>query len=79
MLNLLIIVLMSIACIVLIGIIVALGLYLRGIDSIAFPGLGLIVGTGLILFALLVLETCAVFSAAYLMRYVSFERLLSWL
>jgi hypothetical protein len=59
---------------VLIVLIGALGLWMRGVDSIAFPGLGIIVGTKLLLVALAVAEFSLVFIAAYLVRFLPFVR-----
>ena len=60
--------------IVLIGI---LGLWMRGIGSIAFPGLGVIVGTKLLLIALAAAELSLVFVAAYLVRFLPLVRALT--
>ena len=79
MLNLALIVLTLIACALLAAIILTLGLWMRGIDVIAFPGLGLLVATPLVAMALLIIEAIVVALAAYLIRYVPLENLLSWM
>lgn len=74
MLNLLLILLILIAIAVLIAIIGVLGLWMRGADSIAFPGLGIIVATPLLLILLSIVELMLVVLAAYLVRYVPIVR-----
>lgn len=59
---------------VLIALIGVLGLWMKGIDSIAFPGLGILVGTKLFLIALAAAECSLVFLAAYLVRFLPFVR-----
>lgn len=68
MINLILGVLIVLAVIILLAIIGLLGLWLRGVDSIAFPGLGLIVATGLILILLIIAEIIVVTLAAFLVR-----------
>jgi hypothetical protein len=60
--------LILLAVILLVAIISLLGLWLKGIGSIAFPGLGLIVATWLILVLLIVIEVAVVIFAALLVR-----------
>jgi hypothetical protein len=78
-LNLALIFLTLLASVLLAALILTLGLWMRGIDSIAFPGLGLIVATPLIALALLITEAMVVALAAYLIRYVPLETLFSWI
>ena len=59
---------------VLIALIGALGLWMKNIDSIAFPGLGVIVGTKVFVIALSVAEFSLVIIAAYLVRFLPFVR-----
>lgn len=60
--------LILLAVILLVAIISLLGLWLKGIGSIAFPGLGLIVATWLILALLIAIEVAVVIFAALLVR-----------
>ena len=62
---------------VLIALIGILGLWMKGIGSIAFPGLGVIVGTKLFLIALTIAELSLVFVAAYLVRFLPLVRALT--
>ena len=79
MLNLALIFLTLLASVLLAALILTLGLWMRGIDSIAFPGLGLLVATPLIALALLIVEAMVVALTAYLIRYVPLETLFSWI
>jgi hypothetical protein len=74
MLKLALVVSTLLAILVLVALIGALGLWMKGIDSIAFPGLGVIVGTKLFLIVLSLAEVCLVFAAAYLVRFIPFVR-----
>lgn len=56
--------------------IIVLGVWMKGSSSLAFPGLGLIVATPLVLILLLVAEIVMVLSAAYLVRVIPIARLL---
>ncbi|HEY6188232.1 MAG TPA: hypothetical protein VIW80_11160 [Pyrinomonadaceae bacterium] len=60
--------LILLAVILLVAIISLLGLWLKGVGSIAFPGLGLIVATWLMLALLIVIEVAVVIFAALLVR-----------
>ncbi|HWT00298.1 MAG TPA: hypothetical protein VN256_08630 [Pyrinomonadaceae bacterium] len=62
---------------VLIALIGILGLWMKGVGSIAFPGLGVIVGTKLLLIALAAAEFSLVFVAAYLVRFLPLVRALT--
>ena len=53
-----------------------LGVWMKGADSLAFPGLGLLVSTPLILVALLVSEIVMVLLAAYFVRYIPIMQLM---
>ena len=59
---------------VLIALIGVLGLCMKGVGSIAFPGLGVLVGTKFFLIALAVIEVALVFLAAYLVRFLPLVR-----
>ncbi len=72
---LLLILSMLAALLILVLFILVLGLWMKGVSSVALPGLGLIVATPLILL-LLFLETVFVILAAYLVRLIPFARLL---
>ncbi len=63
-----------IAIILLIMLIVVLGLWMKGVSSLAFPGLGLLVSTPLIFVLLLIAEIVLVLLAAYLVRYIPILR-----
>ncbi|MBA3242074.1 MAG: hypothetical protein H0T60_12675 [Acidobacteria bacterium] len=73
---LLLILSMLAALLILVLFILVLGLWMKGVSSVALPGLGLIVATPLILLLLLFLETVFVILAAYLVRLIPFARLL---
>ncbi len=65
-----------ISIIILVLFIFLLGVWMKGSSSLAFPGLGLIVATPLVLILLLVAETMMVLIAAYLVRLIPIVRLL---
>ena len=65
-----------IAIVILIIFIGVLGAWMKGADSLAFPGLGLLIATPLILVALLVSEIVMVLLAAYLVRYIPIMQLM---
>jgi len=65
-----------ISIIILVLFIFLLGVWMKGSSSLAFPGLGLIVATPLVLILLLVAETIMVLIAAYLVRLIPIVRLL---
>jgi hypothetical protein len=60
---------MIIAAIVLIAIVGVAALWLRGDTSVVFPGLGIVVSSGLVLAFLIVIEALIVMLAAYLARH----------
>jgi hypothetical protein len=74
MLNLALAVSTLLAIVVLVLLIGALGLWMKDIGSIAFPGLGIIVGTQLFLIVLSIAEASLVLIAAYLVRFLPFVR-----
>jgi hypothetical protein len=74
MLNLALAISALLALLVLIALIAVLGLWMKGIGSIALPGLGIIVGTQLLLILLFVAEVSLVLVAAYLVRFLPFVR-----
>ncbi len=76
MYYLLLILSVILAILILIAFIVLLGVWMKGASSLAFPGLGLLVGTPLILVSLLVSEILMVLVAAYLVRYIPIMQLL---
>ena len=65
-----------ISIVILILFIILLGVWMKGSSSLAFPGLGLIVATPIVLILLLVVEIIIVFIAAYLVRLIPIGRLL---
>jgi hypothetical protein len=65
-----------VAAAILIPLIVALGFWLKGADSIVLPGLGVIIATPLLVAALVVAELGAVLGAAYCVRYLPAARTL---
>ena len=70
MLNLMLAVLVASDIFILVVIIGVLGLWMKGADSVAFPGLGLIVATPLFLALLISAEVALVMCSAYLVRYI---------
>ena len=68
MLKLMLGLLIVLAVMLLLAIIGVLGLWLKGVGSIAFPGLGLIIATRLILAFLVMIEIVVVTLAAFLLR-----------
>jgi hypothetical protein len=74
MLNLALAVSTLLAIVVLVLLIGALGLWMKGSGSIAFPGLGITVGTQLFLILLSIAEVSLVLIAAYLVRFLPFVR-----
>jgi hypothetical protein len=62
------------AIIVLVALIGVLGLWMKGVGSVAFPGLGLLVGTQVFLILLTLAEISLVLIAAYLVRFLPFVR-----
>lgn len=72
MLNAAIVVLMMFACVLLIAVIIALGLSLRGGMSVILPGLGLVVAMPVLFVVLLTADVFIVLLAAYLVKTVSF-------
>ena len=72
----LLVLLYLLAAALLIPLIGALGFWLKGADSIALPGLGVIIATPLVVAALAVAEIGAIFCAAYCVRYLSAVRML---
>jgi hypothetical protein len=65
-----------VSIIILIVFIILLGTWMKGSSSLAFPGLGLIVATPLVLILLLVAEIVMVLIAAYLVKLIPIARLL---
>jgi hypothetical protein len=74
MLKLALIVVTLLAIIVLVALIGVLGLWMKDVDVIAFPGLGLLVATKLFLIVLTIAEISLVLIAAYLVRFIPFVR-----
>jgi hypothetical protein len=75
MLNLALVMLFTASAAVLVPIIYFLGLWLKGATTLAFPALGLILPTPLIVISLIVMEVALVMLAAYLVRYIPTARL----
>ncbi len=65
-----------VALFILVLFIFVLGLWMKGVSSMALPGLGLIVSVPLILMLLLFLETAFVLLAAYFVRLIPLARLI---
>jgi len=68
--QLLLVILYLIAAAILIPLIWVLGFWLKGADSIALPGLGIIIATPLLVTSLVLAEFGAIFCAAYCVRYL---------
>ena len=68
--QVLLVILYLIAAGILVPLIWVLGFWLKGVDSIALPGLGLIIATPLLVTVLVIAEFGAVFCAAYCVRYL---------
>ena len=73
--SLLLVLLILIAAAILVALIGVLGFWMKGVDVILLPGLGLIIATPLILALLVTLEIGVVVLAAYLVRYTPIVRL----
>ena len=65
-----------VSILILILFIIFLGVWMKGSSNLAFPGLGLIVATPLVLILLLVVEIVMVLISAYLVRLIPIARLL---
>ncbi len=65
-----------IAVIILIIFIGVLGAWMKGASSLAFPGLGLLVATPLILLSLFIVETFMILVAAYFVRFIPIMQLM---
>ncbi len=76
MYYLLLILSLMIAVLTLIVFIGVLGIWMKGADSLAFPGLGLVVATPVVLVLLLVFESLMVLLAAYLVRFIPMMQLM---
>jgi hypothetical protein len=70
MVNLMLAVLALADIFTLLVIVGVLGLWMKGADSLVFPGLGLIVATPLLLALLITAEVALVVCSAYLVRYI---------
>jgi hypothetical protein len=66
----LLVILYLLAAAILVPLILVLGFWLKGANSIALPGLGIIIATPLLLTLLVIAELGAIFSAAYCVRYL---------
>jgi hypothetical protein len=69
-------ILVIISIIVLILFIILLGVWMKGVSTLALPGLGIIISTLLVLITLLVAEILIVLIAAYVVRLIPIGRLL---
>lgn len=76
MAKVLLVILYLIAAAILVPLIWTLGGWLKGADSIALPGLGLIIATRLLVAVLVIAEFGAIFCAAYCVRYLPTMRML---
>ncbi len=65
----LLIILYLIAAAILVPLIWVLGFWLKGADSIALPGIGIIIATPLLVTVLVMAEFGAIFCAAYCVRF----------
>lgn len=65
-----------ICIVILILFIIFLGSWMKGVNTLALPGLGIIIATPLFLMLLLVAEIVMVLIAAYLVRLIPIARLL---
>jgi hypothetical protein len=65
-----------VAAAILVPLIGTLGFWLKGADSIALPGLGIIIATPLLVTVLVMAEFGAIFCAAYCVRYLPVARML---
>jgi hypothetical protein len=72
----LLVILYLVAAAILIPLIGALGFWLKGADTIALPGLGLLIATPLLVAVLAAAEAGAIFCAAYCVRYLPAARVL---
>ena len=72
----LLVLLYLLAAALLLPLIGALGFWLKGADSIALPGLGVIIATPLLVVVLAAAEVGVVFCAAYCVRYLPAARML---
>jgi len=66
----LLVILYLVAAAILVPLIWVLGFWLKGADSIALPGLGIIIATPLPVTALVIADFGAIFCAAYCVRYL---------
>ena len=66
----LLVLLYLIAAAMLVPLIWVLGVWLKGADSIALPGLGIIIATPLLVMVLVIAEFGTIFCAAYCVRYL---------
>lgn len=66
----------TIAVVILIIFIGVLGAWMKGASSLAFPGLGLLVATPLILLSLFIVETFMILVAAYFVRFIPIMQLM---
>lgn len=74
--QVILVILYLLAAAILIPLILALGFWLKGADSIVLPGLGVIIATPLLVATLAAAEVGAVICAAYCVRYLSAARML---
>jgi hypothetical protein len=68
--NLALVILFMVSAAALVPIIYFLGLWLKGATTLAFPALGLILPTPLIVISLILTEVALIMLAAYLERYI---------
>ena len=68
MANFLLAVLIILAIAILVALIAILGFWMKGATVIVLPGLGVLIGTPLILTVLIIIEIAVILAAAYLVR-----------
>jgi len=66
--NFLLAVLIILAIAILVALIAILGFWMKGATVIVLPGLGVLIGTPLILTVLIIIEIAVILAAAYLVR-----------
>ncbi len=74
--NLVLVVLFLVAAALLVPLIYILGFWLKGANTLAFPGLGLLLPTPLIVASIVTAEVAVLLLAAYLVRYTPVMRVL---
>ncbi len=68
--SLVLLVLILVDLFLLLAIIGTLGMWMKGVEMLALPGLGIIIATPLLLVLLIIIEIVLVIGTAYLVRYI---------